>query len=269
MAPIARRRSLRRLDIEVIERVIRECRPAQPYYELYGGEPLLYPAPREEFCGRSGRREARCSLPTNGTLLAQHAELLVETSPDRIWVSLDGPPEINDRQRGHGVFDRAIEGIGRLHAIRQRRGLTYPQIGVSLVVTPLNYRYLQTFFFEALDLSKLDCVSIELQAYLTEQDHGDYEQVLQREFGIATAPVAKGFVNDPAIFADMDFGLLARPDRDDNREVPGRGAVPEHVPQGHERGQHPKVLQRGLVLHVARQETMLVPLDQHGDQRTW
>ena len=76
--------------------------------------------------------------------------------------------------------------------LRERRGVAYPLIGVSVVVTPFNYRYLETFFFEALDLSKLDCVSIELQAYLTEQDHRDYEHVLQREFGVATAPVGEG-----------------------------------------------------------------------------
>jgi hypothetical protein len=64
-------------------------------------------------------------------------------------------------------------------------------------------------FFQALDLSKLDCVSLELQTYLTEEDHRDYEHVLQQEFGVATAPLARGFVNDPAIFVDMDFGLLA------------------------------------------------------------
>ena len=65
---------------------------------------------------------SKVQLPTNGTLLAKHAELLVETAPERIWVSLDGPPEINDRQRGDGVFARAVEGIDRLHALRERRG---------------------------------------------------------------------------------------------------------------------------------------------------
>ena len=131
-------------------------------------------------------------LATNGTLLAKHAELLVETSPDKIWVSLDGPQEINDRQRGDGVFARAVDGIDRVHALCERRGVAYPLIGISVVVTPFNYRYLETFFFQALDLGKLDCVSLELQAYLTEQDHHDYEHVLQREFGVATAPDGAG-----------------------------------------------------------------------------
>jgi radical SAM protein with 4Fe4S-binding SPASM domain len=207
--PYREKKSLRRLDIEIVKRIVDECKPAQPYYELFGGEPLLYP--HIEVVLRAIRSAgSKLHLPTNGTSLADHAELLVETSPERIWVSLDGPPEINDRQRGYGVFASAVEGIDRVHALRERRGVAYPLIGISVVVTPFNYRYLELFFFQALDLNKLDCVSIELQAYLTEQDHHKYEHVLQQEFGIATAPVARGFVNDPAIFADMDFGLLAR-----------------------------------------------------------
>jgi radical SAM protein with 4Fe4S-binding SPASM domain len=207
--PYREKKTLHRLDIEVVKRVIDECKPVQPYYELYGGEPLLYPH-IEEVLRAIKSAGSKVQLSTNGTFLAKHAELLVETSAERIWVSLDGPKEINDRQRGDGVFAQAVDGIDNVHALRERRGVAYPLIGINVVVTPFNYRHLETFFFQALDLSKLDCVSLELQAYLTEQNHHDYEHVLQREFGIATAPVARGFVNDPAIFADMDFGLLAR-----------------------------------------------------------
>jgi radical SAM protein with 4Fe4S-binding SPASM domain len=77
-------------------------------------------------------------------------------------------------------------------------------------VTPLNYRHLEALFFTALDLSRLDCISIELQAYLRDQDHHKYEDLLRHEFAVSDAPLARGFVNDPAIFAGMDCGLLAR-----------------------------------------------------------
>jgi len=197
------------LDIDVVKSIIEECKPVRPYYELYGGEPLLYPH-IDEVLWAIKSAGSKVQLSTNGTLLAKHAEMLVETSPERIWVSLDGPPEINDRQRGDDVFARAVQGIDTVHALRKRLGVSYPLMGTSVVITPLNFRYLEEMFFQALDLRKLDCVSLELQAYLREQDHQDYEHVLQREFGIATAPLARGFVKDPAIFADMDFGLLAR-----------------------------------------------------------
>ena len=103
------KKTLRRLDVEVVKRVIDECKPAQPYYELYGGEPLLYPH-IEKVLRAIKSAGSKVQLSTNGTLLAKYAELLVETAPERIWVSLDGPPEINDRQRGDGVFRQGRRG---------------------------------------------------------------------------------------------------------------------------------------------------------------
>lgn len=201
--------SLKKLDLEVIKGIIKECEPAHPYYELYGGEPLLYPHIEEvltaiKFAG------SKVHLPTNGTLLEKMAEMLVETSPERIWVSLDGPSRINDAQRGAGVFEKAVKGIDRLYALRAKSGSSYPQIGVGMCITPTNHGFIEEFFFDALDLSKLDCITLELQAYLTENNHQNYERVLQREFGVLTAPIAKGFVCDPTIFADVDYGLIAR-----------------------------------------------------------
>jgi radical SAM protein with 4Fe4S-binding SPASM domain len=204
-----RKQTLRRLDVEIIRRVIDECEPARPYYDLYGGEPLLYPQIGEVLRAIQ-RAGSRVQLPTNGTLLTRYSELLVETAVDRIWVSLDGPPEVNDQQRGAGVFACAVEGIERLFRLRTQRGAAHPQIGMSLVVTPLNHRHLETFFFGALDLEQIDCISIELQAYLTSKEHQTYEQVLKQEFGVDQAPIARGFLNEPAVFADIDSAVLVR-----------------------------------------------------------
>ena len=62
------KRELAVLDLEVARRVIEECAPAKPYFELFGGEPLLYPG---LFDVIGWIRDAGCELafPTNGTLL--------------------------------------------------------------------------------------------------------------------------------------------------------------------------------------------------------
>jgi Fe-coproporphyrin III synthase len=82
---------------------------------LEGGEPLIW---------RDGTRRighvveaARPLFPcvcmtTNGILPWGNLPL------DRVWVSLDGPPAVHDKIRGHGVFDRVLanlhsEGRGR------------------------------------------------------------------------------------------------------------------------------------------------------------
>jgi radical SAM protein with 4Fe4S-binding SPASM domain len=203
---------LRRLRIDVVKRVIDECKPARPYYDLYGGEPLLYPR-FEHVLEAIQSAGSEVQFPTNGTLLEKRAELLVGMSVHRIWVSLDGPPQINDRQRGSGVFERAVAGMRKVRALRERQGTTNPQVCVEAVVTPATYRFLEEFFFESLDLTLLDGVSIELQTYLSREAHQEYKNVLGQEFGTGpapAAPIAAGFIADPAGFAGMDFALLAR-----------------------------------------------------------
>jgi len=206
--PYREKTTLRRLNIDVVRKIIEECKPARPYYELYGGEPLLYPH-IDAVLWAIKEAGSKVHLPTNGTLLEKHAELLVAAAVDQIWVSLDGPLEVNDGQRGAGVFRTAIQGINKLHAERTRKGASHPHIGISTVITPVNYRHLGTFFFDSLDTGQLDSISLELQAFLTEKDHHDYESVLRREFGVGAAPISRGFVCDPSMFADMDFGLIA------------------------------------------------------------
>ncbi|MGG1618894.1 radical SAM/SPASM domain-containing protein [Paenibacillus sp. NRS-1782] len=207
--PYREKKILKELDIEVVKDIIQTCQPAQPYYELYGGEPLLYPH-IEEVLKAITEAGSKVHMPTNGTLLEKYAELLVAYPPERIWISLDGPREVNDAQRGKGVFSKALKGIDKLYKLRAQTGSSYPQIGISTVVTPSNYKHLETFFFEALDISKLDCISLELQAYITQQNHDHYAGVLRKEFGVQEAPLSKGFVCDPAIFADIDAAKIAK-----------------------------------------------------------
>ena len=109
--------------------------------------------------------------------------MIVEAQPIRLWVSLDGPEEINDSQRGKGVFKKAMDGIDKLFERREASGTKKPQIGVSCTVTPINYRYLEKFFFESLDLSKIDCFSMELQAFITEEMHEQYTHFISDKFG--------------------------------------------------------------------------------------
>ncbi|WP_237163283.1 SPASM domain-containing protein [Paenibacillus sp. BIHB 4019] len=200
---------LKKLDIGVVKQIIEDCKDTRPYYELYGGEPLLYPWIDEvlELIHRTG---SKAHFPTNGTLLERHAEMIMAFPPERIWVSLDGPEEINDAQRGAGVFRKAMKGIRKLYELREARGSEYPKIGISTTVTPTNYRHLERFYFESVDLAMLDCISVELQQYVTRERYDHYAGVLREHFDIAAAPIARGFIADPAQFAEVDAAELCR-----------------------------------------------------------
>jgi radical SAM protein with 4Fe4S-binding SPASM domain len=200
---------LAELDPEVLNRAIKDCLAERPFVEFFGGEPLLYAGIWDLI---KQIRQADCSLafPTNGTLIAEYADRLVETQPNLIWVSVDGPQEINDRQRGRGVFKRAMRGLEGLSRIKRAKGSRFPEIGIAYVVTPLSFRYIEEFFLKELDLAQVSHISIELQSYATKTEYGEYSAILRERFGVQSTPCAKAYVRDPAIFAGMDSELITK-----------------------------------------------------------
>ena len=196
------------LPLPLVLRTVDECLPARPLFEFFGGEPLLYPG---IFDVISRIRDGGCRLafPTNGTLLEAHAERLVETAPTRIWVSLDGPADVNDRQRGAAVFARALSGIDAVDRCKRAMGSRFPELCITCVVTPDNFAHVETLFLESVDLSRLACVSVELQSHATAGEVQEYRDLLQRRFGVAATPCANAYVRDPAAFAGIDVAGLA------------------------------------------------------------
>ncbi len=76
--------------------------------QLQGGEPLL----RDDLSiiiNEAHRLGMICDMVTNGTLI--RSKLDVVRLLDRICISLDGPADTNDRNRGKGTYARIIEGI--------------------------------------------------------------------------------------------------------------------------------------------------------------
>ncbi len=203
------KRQLASLELDVALRVIKECLPTKPYFELFGGEPLLHPGIWDVI---GLIRESGCELafPTNGTLVERCAERLVVYQPNRVWISLDGPEPINDSQRGRGVFKQAIRGLDALTAAKSRRGNRLPEVGITCVVTPANYQHIEELFLNTLDLSQIGLVSIELQSYATEAQYREYARLLREDFGVLSASYARAYVRDPALFSAMDREAITR-----------------------------------------------------------
>lgn len=202
---------LKTLDLEVAKRVLYDLSACKPYLELFGGEPLLYPH-LEELLRTIQEVGCKVDIPTNGTLLARYADLLVETGVRRVWVSIDGPQELNDAQRGQGVYQRALEGLRALHSARTRRGASFPLLGVTMVVTPLNAHQVLPFFTGLLEENLLDYVSIEFQLYTTKPRYDAYLTFLQENFGILkkdSFSMAGGLVRSTTDFSGIDVDALA------------------------------------------------------------
>ncbi|TFG26871.1 MAG: radical SAM protein [Promethearchaeota archaeon] len=196
------------LDFELLEKVIDYLSPAKPFYSLFGGEPLLYPQLEELILKVKGLGSV-IDTPTNGTLLSEHAAMLVKTGFDSVRISIDGPREINDIQRGKGSYDKAMTGIESLYQEKLRTGTRTPFIDVIYTITPLNYLSIEQFFLKEVNLSAIDRISIQMENFLTIEMGELYSQFLKSEFDLTSERYWRGLLRSPKEFKGMDVDELA------------------------------------------------------------
>ncbi len=200
---------LKELDIDIVKKVIYESAPYNPFFELFGGEPLLY-RNIEDILMTVNKVNGKISIPTNGTLVEQYAESIIKYSVNKIWISIDGPESYNDAQRGKGVFKRAVRGIETLYRIKKEKGTMFPEIGITMVVTPNNYKTIEELFINQLNPDMLDWISIEFQLYITEERYSSYCKFAKDNLGVINPLSAKGYLREVTEFQSIDIDELIR-----------------------------------------------------------
>jgi MoaA/NifB/PqqE/SkfB family radical SAM enzyme len=89
---------------------------------------------------RIKRHGLTCVMTTNGTMLEARAEELIESPPDVLILSIDGPREVHDQVRMvDGTFDRATRGIRTLQRLQRERGKPIPYLIVNSAITGRTY----------------------------------------------------------------------------------------------------------------------------------
>ena len=197
------------LDFELLKTVLHLLSTVKPFYSLFGGEPLLYPQLEDLILTVKGLGSL-IDTPTNGTMLEEKASMLVRTGFDSVRISIDGPHEINDIQRGKGTFDKAMAGIETLYNEKLKSGRHTPIIGVLYTITPLNYHSIEQFFLEDLNLSSIDRVTFQMENFLTAEMGESYSNFLKSEFNITNDKYWRGFLRSPEYFNDINTIELAR-----------------------------------------------------------
>ncbi len=195
------------LEISRIKEIIDECSPFTPHYELFGGEPLLYPN-IEELLEYIKKKSSTVDIPTNGTLVPKKIQALLNNSVKNLWVSLDGPEDINNTQRGANSYQRAVEGIQTLFSLRRKMNQELPKIGVHCVVTPFNYTHIHELINDPYLFNYVDNYSFELQKYLTPEKYEEYVKIFNSGHNKEEPYYAKGYVQNLDEFSKMDFELL-------------------------------------------------------------
>jgi MoaA/NifB/PqqE/SkfB family radical SAM enzyme len=126
------------MPFEFVEKVYKESARHAPAIDLIGGEPLLYPRLPEVLC-LAGRTKVLSILTTNGLLLEDNAEAIVESGLPILQVSLDGWEEDSQRLRGNvkRSFESIVKGIA---AVRRAKGArTFPIVRILTAITRHNY----------------------------------------------------------------------------------------------------------------------------------
>ncbi len=128
-------------DMEIIGQTL--ARLDAEYCGFYNlGEPFFSRTVRQELeILRRYRPAMHILVSTNGLLLDSDEKREAALLADHILFSIDGidTPMVRRYQRG-GDFDRAYENLGRLVALRNRRGLRRPRIDWKYVVFRWNDR---------------------------------------------------------------------------------------------------------------------------------
>jgi MoaA/NifB/PqqE/SkfB family radical SAM enzyme len=138
------------LDFDLIKKLIDQICTFKPYISLCGrGEPFLHPN-FFEIISYVKSKGLWCAVDTNGTLIGQNVDQLLNSKIDLVNVSIDSVGEIQDRIRGvPGAFQRATDGI---RALRAKSGRLKPMLRINCVITGHSADHLEEVYETARDL---------------------------------------------------------------------------------------------------------------------
>jgi len=123
------------MSFDLFRKIVDEARSfAADVYLHHRGEPLLNPA-LFDMVAYARAAGLRTRLHTNGTLLNRdRAERLLAAGPDLVSFSVDGfEKTIYERVRVGAVFERTLENILGLLALRRERGLRRPYVVIEKI----------------------------------------------------------------------------------------------------------------------------------------
>jgi MoaA/NifB/PqqE/SkfB family radical SAM enzyme len=169
------------LPIDRLIELIDELKQWQPAIAVTSTEPLLYPD-LYSLIDRVKRAGMIFQVTTNGLLLPEHAERLVDSGIDQLWISIDGPPVVHDFIRGKkGLSERIARGLDLFFDTRNDR--TSPAVYVNYAISNHNFdcldKTLEYFSnrdwpFDSITFSHLNFVSEEMAARHNRQNQEKY-----------------------------------------------------------------------------------------------
>lgn len=181
------------LDWDICKKVIEESAPTRPFYNIWGGEPFLYPH-LTEFVRLAAEKNCYVYVCTNGTFLSDFKDVIARQKNLSLLVSLDGFEPEHDAIRGRGMFKKTRDGIKQLKKTPGKM----PYIGVEFTILPSNVHYLYEFCREMAKLG-IDWLLLNNYWFISDSQARQYENFMQENFNI----LPKSHLG----YLDMDFDL--------------------------------------------------------------
>lgn len=119
--------------------LINEVRAFKPNITLFGGEPFLHNG-CIELINQIKARGMHCLVITNGYMVEELAERILESGLNELNVSLDGPADLHDEIRGcPGLFSKIMAGLKKLHRLKAAENIGKPLVNLQCTITKYNY----------------------------------------------------------------------------------------------------------------------------------
>jgi len=133
------------------EKIVLESKKYSPSFQLAGGEPLLHPDIIKMVKLLSDNKIVKL-IVTNGLLLEEKGQELIDAGLDFLAISLDGPDENTQYQRGFvkNSFDKIIAGIKK--TVKLKGHASFPHIRIATVISKYNLYNFDKIFDIAQDL---------------------------------------------------------------------------------------------------------------------
>lgn len=150
----------------ILESLAKELSEYGTYFVFYRQEPLLYEN-FEKCLDIINKNNIFCQITTNGLLLDQYIDQILDSNVTKIWISIDGIGEVHDSIRGYrGCFSKVINNVEQL--IERRDSKSKLQIGISTSCHKYNYLYL-TELARYLKGIPIDLVVVNQMRFCTEE----------------------------------------------------------------------------------------------------
>jgi sulfatase maturation enzyme AslB (radical SAM superfamily) len=161
-----------------LKKLIDEVKHFKPIIAITSTEPLLY-HDLMDFVRYVVGSGLEIQITTNGYLLQEFAEEIVNLGVNVISVSIDGPSEVHNEIRGRNdSYERAIKGIQRITEHKKKTGKNFPEIRMNYSISNFNYKSL-TDFFKGIKELEIESISVSHLNFVTNEMAREHN----KEFG--------------------------------------------------------------------------------------